>query len=158
MIKATPTGLSLETCRRLQALVQEDRASEADFRNVGDSLEDAELTALCYSLAHERRDFARELEQLIEQQGQVIDEAAGPAGRVQAWWRGMRTRLTWGERATLLQALERSEARTRGRYDAAIRDVPRWPVRELLHRHHRSIRETHRRLRTLRRRYAEHPV
>ena len=142
-------------CRQLQALLAQDRLSERSFRDAGDHLYDAELTALCYELAQAHGDFARDLASLLARQGQPVhDPPERPVERVTGWWRTVR-RLATGQQAATLRRLERTEARTRCRYDRALRRLRPPGVRRLLHRHHRSIRDAHRQLRTLRRRYAE---
>ena len=147
------TDLSSDVRHRLGALIDQDRVGERTFRAAGDSLHEADLTAMCYGLAHQHRDFAEELERVI---GQRHHEPL-PGSRAQhlrRWWQAMRTRLTLGERVAVLHALERIERRTRCQYDDTMRRTPRPELRRLLHRHHRSIRDSHKRLRTLRRRYA----
>ena len=150
------TDLAPPARRELHALLEQDRASEQRFREAGDHVHDAALTALCYELAQRHRDFARELQRLLNEPGPASNDRPHlrRVERVTGWWRAVR-RLTVGDQAATLRSLERTEARTRCRYDEALRRLRPPGVRRLLHQHHRSIRDAHKQLRALRRRYAE---
>jgi len=144
------THLEAETIDQLQDLIRINIDSSKGFEKAADKMDNAAIADYFRECARTRRRFADDLAQFIELNDEEPEDDGSVRGALHRWWVGVRGTLQGGDAHAVLAEAERGEDAIKHAYEKVIVKVTGNPLNDVLHAQHRSVKQTHDRVRDLR--------
>lgn len=144
------TNLEAETIDQLQDLIRINIDSSKGFETAAEKVDNAPIADYFRECARTRRRFADDLAQFIEMNDEDPLDDGSVRGALHRWWVGVRGSLQGGDTHALLAEAERGEDAIKHAYEKVIVKVTGNPINDVLHAQHRSVKQTHDRVRDLR--------
>jgi uncharacterized protein (TIGR02284 family) len=140
----------------LNQLVQTCRDGEQGFRVAVEGVDDPNLQHLFESYAHQRGEFAAELEQEVERLGQKPAEAGHLTAALHRGWTSIRAAVTGRDEGAIISECERGEDIAVRSYQEALSTSLPADLRALVERQLMKIQEAHDQVRSLEQVHSRH--
>jgi uncharacterized protein (TIGR02284 family) len=140
-----------EVITTLNELIETAKDGELGFQTAADAVTDAELKRLLVGYARQRGEFATQLRDEVQRLGGRPEESGSVAGSLHRGWMSLKAALTGHGEEPIISAVERGEDSARTAYEKTLQQDLPGDVRALVERQYAGIRESHERVRFLRR-------
>ncbi len=146
----TKAHLSDDTINDLQTLIRYNIDSYDGFNESAEEIDDARIAQLFRDIANERSEFATELQNFVEYNGEEPVESGSIAAAVHRTWINVRSKLVGGEAYAVLAEAERGEDTIKAAYESILRDKPTGAMADVLQRQYLAVKRQHDKVRDLR--------
>ena len=134
----------------LNDLLETNKDSEEGFHASAEKLKDAEIRGLFVNYAHQRAEFASQLQTQVSRIGGEPATSGSTAGAMHRGWLGLKAALTGDSDHAILAEAERAEdAAVKGYREALSKDLPT-DIRDLIEKQYKEVQHTHNAVRSLR--------
>ena len=145
----TKTTLDADTLDMIQDLIQINVDSRDGLRDAVAQTENSAVTHLLKEVETERVKQAEDLVALMENNHEHARTSGSTAAAVHRAWLDIRSAVGGGDVAIISEA-ERGEDKIVEAYENAMKKNPASAVSDVIHRHYRTVKSAHDRVRNLR--------
>lgn len=140
-----------EIISTLNSLIETLKDGQEGFQQAAEAVQDAELKSLFSEYSRQRSRFASELQNEAKNFGESEPEnTSSTAGAAHRAWINLKSVVTDGDDHAILAECERGEDSAVKEYrDALEKDLPA-PLREIISREYREVKDAHDRVKNLR--------
>ncbi len=146
----TKAHLSEATISDLQTLIRYNIDSYDGFNESAEEIDDARIAQLFRDIANERSEFATELQNFVEYNGEEPVETGSVAAAVHRAWINVRSKLVGGDAYSVLAEAERGEDTIKGAYESILRENPTGAMADVLQRQYLAVKRQHDKVRDMR--------
>ena len=147
-------NLDEQTLSKLQELIRINLDSEKGFDQAAKQIEDQGIADLFTELAGQRSQYATELQEYVEWNGETPRDEGSYAAALHRTWLNVRSKLNGGDTHAVLSEAERGEDQIKEAYEDALRTTTGSAMNDVLTRQYAAIKQGHDRVRDLRDRFA----
>lgn len=146
----TLTALSKDTIKGLQEIIEINIDSSKGFETAAEKVENRDIAMYFRRCGERRAVFAKELQQVVLQNGQEPESSGSLAGGAHRWWLSLRGTVQNGDEHGILAEAERGEDSIKHRYESVLKDTAGSPLNAELQRQYASIKQDHDTIRDMR--------
>ena len=146
-----------DTLDQLQDLLSINIDSQRGFEEAAETTNDPQLKTLFRDFSQRRAHNAAELRQCISSAGRTPTDSGSVSATIHRWWIDAKQTLTGKDSESILKEAERGEDSIKHEYETALQEVEGGPVREIVDRQYRNVKEGHDRVKALRDSYKDRP-
>ena len=146
-----------DTLDQLQDLLSINIDSQRGFEEAAETTNDPQLKTLFRDFSQRRAHNAAELRQCISSAGRTPTDSGSVSATIHRWWIDAKQTLTGKDSESILKEAERGEDSIKHEYETALQEVEGGPVREIMDRQYRNVKEGHDRVKALRDSYKNRP-
>lgn len=144
------TTLKDNTVEQLQDLIRINIDSYEGFELVADEAEDPQMVSLFKKYAADRKEYARELKNLVWVNGEEPDDDGSWKAKCHRWWIKARNLLTPDDLPTLLSEAERGEDEIKELYEEVMKNTIGTPIHPTLEKQYKGVKDGHDTIRDMR--------
>ncbi|WP_166826038.1 PA2169 family four-helix-bundle protein [Thalassoroseus pseudoceratinae] len=146
----TKSDLRKETVEGLQKLIRYNIDSYKGFREAADEVEDQRLKSLFTAIAQERSDFATELQNFVEWNGQEAEDDGSVMAAMHRVWIDVRALFSDGDSYAILAEAERGEDEIKEAYEEVLKETAGSAMNDVLQAQYVNVKKQHDQIRDLR--------
>ena len=139
-----------QTISTINDLIETLKDGQEGFRQAAEAVNDPDLKSLFGEYSKQRASFATELENKATELGQKPETSSSGPGAMHRAWINIKAVMTTGDEAAILSEAERGEDVAVKEFKEAIDDGLSDPLREIVSRQYREVRNAHDRIKMLR--------
>jgi uncharacterized protein (TIGR02284 family) len=140
-----------EVISTINNLIETLRDGQEGFKQAAEGVKDPQLKSLFNEYSQQRSQFATELQSQARSLGEPEPEtSSSAAGALHRTWINLKSAVTRGDDHAILAECERGEDSAVEKYEKAMRNDLSAPLREIVARQYREIKNAHDRVKNLR--------
>lgn len=143
-----------ETIDKVQDLIQINIDSENGFAEAADKVKDTKIATLFRQLGTERSANAKELQTIVEWNGEKARESGSFSAAAHRAWLNVRAALNGGDASVILSEAERGEDAIKDMYEDVLKSTAGSAVNDVLTHQYAKVKAGHDKVRDLRDAYA----
>lgn len=153
MAVETKADLNKKTIEKLQKLIRANIDSHEGFQKAAEEVEDQNIAGLFRNLAEQRSQFASELQNYVEWNGEEARNDGSVAAQVHRVWMNVRSKLSGGDAYAILAEAEFGEDHIKEAYEEVLEETAGSAMNDVLSHQFAQIKSGHDRVRDLRDEY-----
>ena len=144
-------ALQKETISTINSLIETLKDGQEGFKQAAEAVKDSNLKSLFNEFSLQRAKFAGELQSEAVNLGEFKpEEDSSASGALHRAWINIKSAITSGDDHAILAECERGEDSAVNEYEEAMEEEITSPIRDVIERQYREVKEAHDRIKSLR--------
>ena len=134
----------------LNGLIETNKDGQDGFKTAAEGVQNSDLKSTFYELAHQRSQFAGELQSAVRELGGDPENSGSVSGAIHRGWINIKSAVTGQDDAAILNEAERGEDIAKNAYKSALEAELPANVRSIVETQSAAVKQAHDKVRDLR--------
>lgn len=149
----TKQTLDDATVEKLQKLIRANIDAYDGFNEAAEEVDETQLASLFRQIASDRSEFASDLQEYVEWNGEEAEDDGSVAASVHRVWINIRGKINGGDPYVILAEAERGEDSIKESYEEVLKKTSGSAMNDVLMAQYRVVKAGHDKIRNLRDQY-----